>query len=360
MAKKLPAKKKVKVEPDVSKRLKQDMKTLSNRHSKKLKPPKSNWDFYEDGISYSLMSKHIVCPERFRIYACEGLRPSDRKEAMEFGTIFHKALEYAAQGNTTTQIVSRLMKWGQISKADMMLCRIAATMVPHYRKFYQDDKHKYVSTEQVFKNPYKLSNGRITYLRGRMDEVYVKNGGLWLQENKTKSRIDEDKIIATLPSDLQTMFYVYNMSLIYDRRIDGVMYNVIRKPELKQRTKEGDIAFLKRINEDILERPEHYFKRYEVELVKKDIDDFHEKVIAPTLERIMIWWESIKNNPFDPWHLPDGRVNPHHWLRPFGVFDPMSLGRGDYFDYVTSGSTMGLEKIDSPFPELANEEQGLS
>lgn len=335
-------------------------KKASSRHSKKPTPPSPNWDFYRDGISYSLMAKFVVCPERFRIYTVEGMRQSERREAMEFGTIFHKALEYAAKGMTTTQIVSQLAKWGRASGADVMLCRQASILVPHYNAFYSADKFKYVSQEQVFKNPYKLSNGKTTLLRGRMDEVFLRKGLLWLQENKTKSRIDEDKIIATLPSDLQTMFYVYNMTLVYDRPVGGVMYNVIRKPELKQKVKEPDVTFLQRINDDVIARPDHYFKRYEVELVRKDIDDFHDKVIAPTLERVAIWWESIKHNPFDPWHLPDGRVNPHHWLRPFGIFDPMSLGRGEYFDYVTSGSTLGLEKIASPFPELDTEEQGLT
>jgi hypothetical protein len=335
-------------------------KPVSNRHDKKPTPPSPNWDFYRDGISYSLMSKFVICPERFRVYTVMGLRQSERKEAMEFGTIFHKALEFAAKGMTTTEVVSRLMKWKHASGADSMLCRQAAILVPHYQHFYSGDKFKYVAQEQVFKNPYKLSNGKTTWLRGRMDEIFLRDKALWLQENKTKSRIDEDKITVTLPNDLQTMFYVYNMGLIYDRTIGGVLYNVIRKPELKQKMKESDVAFLTRINNDILERPDHYFKRWEVELVRKDIDDFHDKVIGPTLERVAIWWESIKNNPFDPWHLPDGRVNPHHWLRPFGIYDPMSLGRGDYFDYVTSGSTLGLEKISSPFPELDTEEQGLN
>ena len=334
--------------------------TKSNKLSKQPAPPKSNWDFYADGISYSLMSKFVICPERFRVYTVMGLRQSERREAMEFGTIFHKALEYAAKGMTTTQVVSKLTRWAQANNADMMLCRQAAVLVPHYNKFYSEDKFKYVSQEQVFKNPYKLSNGKVTLLRGRMDEVFLRDRKLWLQENKTKSRIDEDKIITTLPNDLQTMFYVYNMRIIYDRDIGGVLYNVIRKPEMKQKIKESDVAFLQRINEDVLERPDHYFKRYEVELCNKDIEDFHDRVIGPTLERIAIWWESIRNNPFDPWYLPDGRANPHHWLRPFGIFDPMSLGRGDYFDYVTSGSTLGLEKIASPFPELDTEEQGLN
>jgi ribosomal protein S14 len=331
---------------------------LKMSNHKKIKPPRSKWDLYRDGISQSLLGKFVVCRERFRIYAVEGLRPAGRKEAMEFGTIFHKALEYATDGLTSSQINTALLKWAKISKVDEMLCRIAAVIVPHYKKAWQDEDRgmKKHSSEEVFMLDHKCSSAnKIIPLRGRFDSIFIRNGKLWLQENKTKSRIDDDKISMSLPYDLQTMLYCYAMTLKYEMPIGGVLYNVIRKPELKQGVKETDFEFLTRINEDIATRPEHYFKRYSLELSIVDVRRFVDTILDPLLGQVCLWWESIKENPFNPW-ISRGEPNPYHYVRPFGIFDPMSLGRGDYFEWVTTGSKRELEEIESPFPELVGDQ----
>jgi hypothetical protein len=77
------------------------------------------------------------------------------------------------------------------------------------------------------------------------------------------------------------------------------------------------------------------------------------------IESVVVWWESIKSDPFNPWVDEQGKPNPHHFQTPFGIYDPMTLGVGDYFDYVTSGFKLGLEQIETCFPELQGE-QGQS
>lgn len=325
------------------------------------------WDLYVDGVSYSLLCKFRNCRERFRVSTVEGLRPTDRREAMEFGTIFHKALEFTAQGKTTSQVITQLIKFYANTSIDPLLVKQACILVPHYNRYYASEKHNYVAQEEVFDVPYKsFTTGKILRLRGRRDEVFKRNGSLWLQENKTKTHIQEDKILATLPYDLQTMLYVYSMTHDYKgQKIGGVLYNVIRKPGLKQGTKESDNDFLQRINDQVAEdvttslannEMSHYFKRYEVELSSTDITNFYNRTLVPLLENVVIWWESIKSNPFNPWVDEQGKPNPHHYQTPFGIYDPMTLGVGDYFDYVTSGSKLGLEEVETSFPELQGEQ----
>ena len=319
---------------------------------------KPAWDLYRDGISYSLMCKYRNCRERFRLSTVEGLRPKERKAALDFGTIFHKALEYTAQGLTSSQVISAVMKLYKDSSFDPMLVRQACTLVPHYNAYYSSDKHNYVAQEEVFDVPYKsVTTGKIVRLRGRRDEVYEFNGKLWLQENKTKTTIDDTKIMLTLPHDLQTMLYIYSMTHDYkDRKIGGVLYNVIRRPKLEQGSKETELGFLQRLNQHIAKDPSHYFKRYEVELVPSDISKFYNTVLVPLVENIVVWWESIKSDPFNPWVDEQGKPNPHHYQTPFGIFDPMTIGVGDYFDYVTSGLLIGLERVSTAFPELEGEQ----
>lgn len=319
------------------------------------------WDLYKDGLSYSLISRFRNCRERFRISTVEGLRSVDRQEAMEFGTIFHKALEFTAQGQTSSQVIANLLSFYKRTSVDQHLIRIAAILVPHYNRYYAEDKKQYVASEEIFDVPYKSHiTGKIIRLRGRRDEMYAHNGRLWLQENKTKTIIDENKIMMTLPHDLQTMLYTYSITIDYPKhKVGGVLYNVIRKPSLKQGAKENEMQFYGRLNEHIASDPSHYFKRYEVELTPSDISKFYNETLVPIVENIVVWWESIKANPFNPWVDQDGKVNPHHYRTPFGIFDPMTIGVGDYFDYVTSGSELGLERVSTAFPELENAEQGI-
>jgi len=319
---------------------------------------KPAWDLYRDGISYSLMCRYRNCRERFRLSTVEGLRPSERKAALDFGTVFHKALELTAQGMTSSQVITALLKLYKKSSIDQMLIRQACVLVPHYNAYYAKDKHNYIAQEEVFNIPYKsVTTGKIVRLRGRRDEVYEHNGRIWLQENKTKTTIDDNKIMQTLPHDLQTMLYIYSMTHDYKgRKIGGVLYNVIRRPALKQGSKETELAFIQRLSKHISEDPSHYFKRYEVELVPSDISKFFNSTLVPLIENIVVWWESIKSNPFNPWVDEQGKPNPHHFQTPFGIFDPMTIGVGDYFDYVTSGSLIGLERVTTAFPELEGEQ----
>lgn len=336
---------------------------MPKKSTRAVKIPRPGWDLYVDGISYSLLSKFVDCRERFRISTVELLAPSHQKDSLDFGTMFHKALELYAAGNNPFKIVQSLMKRYKNTNIDPILIRIVAVMVPIYIDFYKTEKVKYVGQEEVFDVPYVCkSNGRIIRLRGRWDELFEYKGKLWLQENKTKTTIQDNTILSTLPYDLQTMLYCSTLQKTKKRKVGGVLYNVIRRPLLKQGAKESDSEYLTRIVEHIREDPGHYFKRFRNEFIGDEIAKFEERTLNPLLESVANWWESIKKNPFDPWFLDEERKipNPNHYTRPFGVYSPLAFGIGDYFDYVTNGSKAGLITKESCFPELEGEQGCVS
>jgi hypothetical protein len=143
----------------------------------------SGYGLYTQGLSYSLLSKFVVCRERFRLRTVESLVPTGRKEAMEFGTIFHKALELFAMGKTNSQIVayfaqkSRKKRKGSRRQMeyDPLLCRIASMMLPHYQRFWKEvlSEIKYFESEQVFEFQYQCSIGKVIPLRGKRDDQSV-------------------------------------------------------------------------------------------------------------------------------------------------------------------------------------------
>lgn len=323
------------------------------KNKKKLPKRLSKWDLYRDGVSFSILSKFVIDRERCRIRNVLGLIHDTGTESLDFGTAFHKLTQYHAMGESLALLKRRVTK----NSKDTLLGEMAFEVFKQYAITWKKDdrKKKYIDSERKFRVPIKLPCGREVHLQGKYDEVFLENGQLWLQENKTKSQIDEYGIEHGLSQDLQTMLYACTMEHMYGRRVHGVLYNVIRKPLLRQRKKETSVNFLKRIREDIEKRPEWYFIRWRTEITKQDLDNFKKKTLYPLLTQMCLWWESIRHNPFDPWTLPDGSVNPHHFLRPVGVYDPFKFGKGEYFDYITRGVRIGLKEIDTAFPELQDD-----
>ncbi len=321
------------------------------RRKRRSKPA---WDLYRDGISYSLLSRFVNCRERFRIYTVEGLRPADTSDSMDFGTMFHSILEEHAQGRNLAYLKRKLQQQAKNDPDAKAMADQCLLLFKYYEETWRENDagRNYISQEEVFRVPVYLPSGRKIDLRGRYDEIYRENGAIWLQENKTKAHIDELALSNILAHDLQTMLYCYTIKLKYKEEPRGVLYNVIRRPLLKQKQKETDLDFLHRIEDDIKTRPEHYFVRFRTEFGDGDVEKFCKRTLFPLLESVCVWWESIKANPFNPWTQEDGSPNLHHYERPFGVYDSFRNGKGDYFDLITRGVDSGLELIETVFPEL--------
>ena len=285
-------------------------------------------------------------------------------DALEFGNVFHKMLEWQAAGVNSMSLIQRklngYLKKNQADQNSVNLANIAFEVFCLYSNYWGGDKMRFLEQEGKFKVPIKLSTGRSVPIVGRRDAIYrdlsnSSSAPIYLMENKTKSQIDHVWLESALPHNLQTMMYCYSILKDFKENPAGVLYNVIRKPQLKQKVKETNSVFLKRVRDDIEKRPEHYFVRHRVDFAPNDLNNFVQKVLQPLLENVAVWWESIKHDPFHPWTLLDGSINPHHYQRPFGVYDTMSKGKGDYFDYVTRGSRVGLSVQNTLFPELADD-----
>lgn len=336
---------------------------------KPLPPPKKAktkmveplWDLYRDGISYSLLSKFLICRERFRLGAVEGWTESGIHAGLEFGNAFHLCLEkdeapfkVTSQYQKSKQENSSLLPH-QLKEFEQLMCAVEAT-VKGYKKHWKTEDRNFTSVarEKVFEIPYSVpfhgGQRSVTLkLRGKIDEVlrYKKSKRLWVFETKTKSDIDSDGLHRTLAQDLQTMLYCTAAHHLYKESPEGVLYNVIRRPGLRLGKTESLVNYRNRIEADVQKRAEWYFHRWEVKLDPDDLEKWQIRSLNPLLRQIIQWWESIKNNPFDPWD------SEYHFQRPFGVYDGLASGRrGDFFNLLTSGSYKGLEAKSTVFPEL--------
>ena len=331
--------------------------------------PSPMWTL-DKGISYSLLSRFINCRERFRLYSVEGVREtsSSSKEQMDFGTYFHELLElHAKYPHLTSTGVSRKAK-KKITKPQKA---IADLVFKQYCDWYSDSRYKYAAQEQEFCVPYTLPNGRTVKLVGKSDEIIAaKDGTLWVQENKTKEKFNEYKIESSIPFDLQTLMYCIAIEKLFKKPVTGFVYNVIRKPthkpsKVKEKilddktqkmiTKtrvETTAEFHTRLSLVIANDPAHFFKRWEFALTPEHMLRWRQTTFDPLLTQLCMWWESVKHDPFSPWVLPNGEPNPHHHQRPFGVYDPMTNGTGDFFDLITRNRRIGTTSGNKCFSEL--------
>jgi hypothetical protein len=129
-------------------------------------------------------------------------------------------------------------------------------------------------------------------LRGSFDGVFEdRKEKLWLLETKCLSMIDEEGIQDLLPQDIQVMFYLTAIYLLYGKKPAGVLYNVVRRPGLRQRVKENLPEFLNRIAKDVADskRQSHYFKRWEMAISWDEVVAWQQKFLIPVLTELWLW-----------------------------------------------------------------------
>lgn len=412
----------------------------------------------EDGITNSLLSRFLVCRERFRLQVIEGLRPdAEFNVPLEFGNMWHEAEEAYCRGRDPYKSMNKMYdKWranypgNEEVRKQYLCCKTAFPIyIDYWAKHKDEQTRKPILEEKEFRVRYDLPSGRHVILRGKFDAIFMAdNNSILLQENKTKTKIDHEGITKTLYNNIQTMIYLIamrkslqpvksvpakiagvnkgpsiNLKGLYQfdigtgihkvpgihktpPKIQGVLYNVIKRPlgdlhAIKQRKGrvvkgkrtgvESETEFYKRLGDCILEAqsspvPEdRFFHRWKCDLDEDDFAKFQTETLDVILEQLLDWWEWIKVDPFDPWrprkpseihpdyYKPDPGLSPVtteitrkilrgldtprdntvHWQAPWGVYNSLGLGfRGDYFEYLSTGSTIGLELLQTLYPEL--------
>ena len=336
------------------------------------KPTKPVWegpcgDGPRGGITFSLLSRWLTCKERARLLLVKGLKPVDTFNApIEFGNMWHACEEGLAGGKDWwdnlrkyTQLVSRTFPMQQEQVSHWY--EICNALFPIYQEHWANHKDVCNRTplmqEQTFRVPYHLPSGRVVQLRGKWDSVDLVGiegeKSIWLQENKTKTSIDQLKITRQVGYDLQVMIYLIalkdtlanNCPRDYNQvRVAGVRYNVIRRSAHKSAD-----SMLKKVKEDQANnRADEWFSRWNIEVLEWDIKAFRKNCLDPMLENLCWWWEEVTGLSHGKHKFP-----PTHWRHPLGCRNILDEGGSTDLDaYLESGSTAGLRVVDNLFPEL--------
>lgn len=339
-----------------------------------------------DGITFSLLSRFLVCRERFRLLVVEGLRPVPTfSHRIEYGQMWHVCEEAYAANETWEPVLKRycagLAKKYPLAREQIALwSNVCRRQFPAYLGYWREQKVKKRSAtkavllqEHAFDVRYALFQGRSQHtvrLRGRWDRVDLFSSGkgaevsLW--EHKTKGKIDQGQLSRQLQFDLQTMLYLVALTTWQQDDaetfpvegkypITRVQYNVVRRPlsggkhTIRQCQKESEQAFYSRLEGLIRDDPEYFFMRWEVTVTAEDIERFRHECLDPLLLNLCRWWESISDVKY-----PFGAIsNSLHWRTPYGFYNILAEGGSSELDeYLATGSELGLERTDKLFEEI--------
>jgi hypothetical protein len=172
----------------------------------------------------------------------------------------------------------------------------------YFIQYASDFHYHWDIAETIFKIPYKFSDGKTTYLSGKIDSGYrtEDNGKLILMDHKCKGQWNIESLATVLPADLQINMYVYciwKYNEIHDYKPyfpSKFYYNLIRNPSLRPGNLDID-GYIKKVEDDVEKRPSHYYQRLPqtgIPLSQKETEDWERKQLRPVLKDIRRWYDT--------------------------------------------------------------------
>lgn len=346
----------------------------------------------KEGITQGLLSRFYVCRERFRqfvVYGRKGI--SGFSVPLEYGNMWHLCEEYfAANKDYSKPLIAMCRELckrypTEQEKIDKYY-NVCLKQFPIYMEWWK--KHPDVKNrtplvqEYVFRVPYTLPSGRVVLLLGKWDSLDLIGKLVYLQENKSKGQIMQDKMMRQLRMDLQTGLYLVSVretikqnlhefvgQLPKGHKLAGVRYNVIRRPlsggkhtisqhkATKKKPAETKEAYYDRLAGLIKGKPEHYFMRWKVDFAQGDLERFERQVLQPILEELCDWWEYMQLCEYEPWTFREGHewitAMRRHYRHPYGVRNVLDEGgSGELDEFLATGNEVGLHRTKVLFPEL--------
>lgn len=316
-----------------------------------------DYDLEKIGITQSLINSFLSCPRKF-LLKTNRWRSDISNKNTSFGNIVHYCLDkiyklsfqrIKYKINKTVLLakyLSELIENYEAENQDNLTGidenelnwekKVAQIILLEYIKYYPEDfsKKRFTDVEKEI----SVTFGDFT-LNCKIDGKYqTKNKLNWLMEHKTKSRIVEDSMMKALTFDFQCLFYLTCAEAYYEENIEGVLYNIIRKPQIKQKRGETEIEYFKRLKTDIRDRRKFYFMRYEIPFFIPDKETFKNE-LETILELIDLF---ISENHFSS----SSRV---FWRNSNNCIFPY---RCNFLDACSSGEMTGYFKTDKLFTEL--------
>jgi hypothetical protein len=209
-------------------------------------------------LTYSALNTFRNCPRKYKHRYLDCLRPREKAESLSFGSVVHSAIElwYRAVGNSdrlenVLNHVDQQFPARAGDEREKAHWHLARAMLMGYAACYESEDFEIVEIEKPFtgeiRNPDTGRCSQTFVMSGKADAIVRRADGLYLLEHKTASSVDAS-YLDKLWTDTQIALYsFYLRQLGYP--IVGVIYNVLLKSRLQQKTGETEAEFAVRYAE---------------------------------------------------------------------------------------------------------------
>jgi len=231
-------------------------------------------------LSFSSLTAYLRCPRLFWYAAIRKLEFVSLKIPFVIGNHINEGIHeiYKKNPNVIKHITkkfreekSELLKLPGVTpdlaedleESELVIRALLKTYGDVYKKHIAKTKH--IHTE--FRIEYKFDK-RVT-IKGFIDNVLKQNKKLYIHEVKTTSFLTSD-YINRIQISLQIHMYFYFYNLLYDVPMNGIIYDVLRKPGIRQKQKESREEYLERL---ILyyEDPQKQAESFYMETIEKPL-----------------------------------------------------------------------------------------
>lgn len=189
-------------------------------------------------ISHNATSIARGCWKKYYWTYDQGLVPRKKSTALTLGSIIHKAFELFYTGTFDSDVLQfilaeykeELSKVDPFDREDLEISKYVAMGMWNYYPHKNLKEFDENIAEKEFNIPFgKLRNIRF---KGRMDGLIKLNGKWWVRETKT-SGLTPRQFAGRMGTSSQATGYVYAAKRLgYD--VQGVMYDVIKKPLIRK------------------------------------------------------------------------------------------------------------------------------
>ena len=255
------------------------------------------YDVLKYGVTQSQLMNYLGC-RRYAELSHEGWRQKRPASYFRYGEIAHAILEevyktYKVPPNELQ--IRKLVELASVAYqnknklfqspedeqvAEIQGAMLETTLYEYFQYWGKEDfsKVKWLEQEKEFGFNVLLNSGTKIRVKGKRDATYKVGSDICLFETKTKSQIDENSLYELLAMDFQVDLYSLSLRYEYGRYPIKCRYNIIRRPGNKLGKGETLQSFANRLREAVKNDPEHYFKRYSIDISKNHMTEFENEL----------------------------------------------------------------------------------
>lgn len=214
-------------------------------------------------VSYSSMSAFRKCP---RFYYWKHIRRLEKQKlniAFMVGRIMHHGIQ-TLFANPTKAIDETKKKFKEeaketrkkfpeigidneqeIAQQEFVTVGMVRAFTTYFAQFLKQSKH--VATEK----PIHYELGKKVVIVGKIDNIIANQGKNHIYELKNLKSLDFERIESIKTDPQSSLYFELNnrIETKKENKVEGILYNIIRKPQIRQKKKESRGEFLRRLED---------------------------------------------------------------------------------------------------------------